>query len=123
MFHDIELICKQGVGTHNDCMAIGLALALWCEMSEAAEVNRQVRIKIDGGPFLTVPEQRAIWHTILPPDAVEDVLLDGHSWCRSNTEQQVGIAAPHQKSKNTENKNPATVATVRGQQRRCTDGL
>jgi hypothetical protein len=49
-------------------------------LTRQARLSRQVHLVIRGGPYLTSEETATIWRELIPPGAVEDVLINGTSW-------------------------------------------
>jgi hypothetical protein len=59
--------------------AVAFAIATWCDIAATAALSREIRITIEGGPYFTAQEMRDLWQELLPPGAVDDLLIGGRS--------------------------------------------
>ena len=53
------------------------AIAYWCALSEHYRVFHELRLTINGGPYLSPNDTIAFWRAAVPPGAVAEVVVDG----------------------------------------------
>ena len=80
---NIELTLHPGT-TPEDLHIIADAIAEWCALTSNCRVFHELRLTLMGGPYLTSEDTAAFWRAMVPPGAVEDIVIDGTSWMESD---------------------------------------
>jgi len=74
----IELILHPGT-TPEELTFVTDAIHHWSALANYMSIFHELRIIVEGGAYLTAKDTAAFWHAVIPPDAVEDIIVDGKS--------------------------------------------
>ena len=79
MNNGFELILKPGA-TLKEHLATAFAITKWCTWAAEHPLIKEQRVIVKGGPYLTRDETLKLLRQLIPPEFVQDVLVDGRSW-------------------------------------------